>query len=334
MNLRYYLRGLGIGIAVTALLMGFSNSKNASAQMTDAEIMEAASKLGMVKENELLVQNSDKDEPDRESGITVSKLVNDTDDENTDATEGSDQNAEEGLPEGDAGSSTGDDQDNIESMSIDTIKRDEGSSAPAAEESGEVTQEALQTPSSEEVQTENTDPNSDKELNVSGTVSDDGSESIITRTDKAIEEAKEETEKLKQEAERVKEETEKIKDDNEVTKEKTEQIKEETEKIKAEDAAKEETKESLTEEENKTESGSENAKASDASKAVVKITVSDGDDSSDICKKLQNSGIIESASEFDSYLISRKLDSRISSGTFELSKGLSREEIAKILTGR
>lgn len=47
MKLKYYLRGLGIGIAVTALIMGSAGSQKPT-EMTDAQIMERAKELGMV----------------------------------------------------------------------------------------------------------------------------------------------------------------------------------------------------------------------------------------------------------------------------------------------
>ena len=48
MKLKYYLRGLGIGIAVTALVMGLALAKTTKESMTDEEIKERAAKLGMV----------------------------------------------------------------------------------------------------------------------------------------------------------------------------------------------------------------------------------------------------------------------------------------------
>lgn len=47
MKLRYYLRGLGIGIVVTALVMGMT-TKADGGPLTDAEIRAMALKLGMV----------------------------------------------------------------------------------------------------------------------------------------------------------------------------------------------------------------------------------------------------------------------------------------------
>lgn len=48
MTLKYYLRGLGIGIIVTAVIMGISMSGR-KATMTDAEVKERAKELGMVE---------------------------------------------------------------------------------------------------------------------------------------------------------------------------------------------------------------------------------------------------------------------------------------------
>ena len=50
MKLRYYLRGLGIGIVVTAIVMSFTGKKE---ELTDAEIKIRATQLGMVEKSVL-----------------------------------------------------------------------------------------------------------------------------------------------------------------------------------------------------------------------------------------------------------------------------------------
>ena len=66
MKLKYYLRGLGIGMIVTALILGisFSNRQEQTAQtITDDQIRERAAELGMVDSSELTLaalQNSAK----------------------------------------------------------------------------------------------------------------------------------------------------------------------------------------------------------------------------------------------------------------------------------
>lgn len=56
MKLKFYLRGLGIGVAVTALVMGLALSGNKKGTMTDEEIKERAGELGMVEEGKVLAQ--------------------------------------------------------------------------------------------------------------------------------------------------------------------------------------------------------------------------------------------------------------------------------------
>lgn len=55
MKLKYYLRGLGLGIAVTAIIMGILASKDR--RMTDEEIIERAKQLGLI-ENTVLTEGT------------------------------------------------------------------------------------------------------------------------------------------------------------------------------------------------------------------------------------------------------------------------------------
>lgn len=58
MNLKYYLKGLGLGIIATALILGIHHRGNAK-PMTDAEIKARAVELGMVDGGSKLVDNDD-----------------------------------------------------------------------------------------------------------------------------------------------------------------------------------------------------------------------------------------------------------------------------------
>lgn len=62
MKLRYYLRGLGIGIVVTALLMGFTKGA-AKETLSDDEIIAKAEALGMVQSS-VLANDLDRGEQD------------------------------------------------------------------------------------------------------------------------------------------------------------------------------------------------------------------------------------------------------------------------------
>lgn len=76
MKLKYYLRGLGIGMAVTALILGisFSGRQGQEAQtLTDEQIKERASELGMVDSSELTLaalQNSAQPQTTMEPEVT------------------------------------------------------------------------------------------------------------------------------------------------------------------------------------------------------------------------------------------------------------------------
>ncbi|MDE5588799.1 MAG: hypothetical protein K2J60_06615, partial [Acetatifactor sp.] len=59
MKLKSYMRGLGIGIVVTALIMGIATKDGRP--MTDAEIKAAAAKLGMVDSNSLRLTDLNQD---------------------------------------------------------------------------------------------------------------------------------------------------------------------------------------------------------------------------------------------------------------------------------
>ncbi|MCM1143199.1 MAG: hypothetical protein NC318_05165 [Blautia sp.] len=59
MELKYYLRGLGLGVVVTAIIMGVASSRGR--KMTDAEIIARAKQLGMT-ENTVLTDNAGKDD--------------------------------------------------------------------------------------------------------------------------------------------------------------------------------------------------------------------------------------------------------------------------------
>ena len=55
MRLKYYLRGLGIGIVVTAVIMGVSAEKQKPV-MTDEQIIARAKELGMVEQEGILAE--------------------------------------------------------------------------------------------------------------------------------------------------------------------------------------------------------------------------------------------------------------------------------------
>lgn len=68
MEKKYYFRGLGLGIIVTAVIMGIALSGNRQGQMTDDEIIARAKKLGMIEDSSLLASSDDKENEAEENG--------------------------------------------------------------------------------------------------------------------------------------------------------------------------------------------------------------------------------------------------------------------------
>ena len=67
MERKYYLRGLGLGIAVTAIIMGIATSGKQT--MTDEEVMARAKELGMVENTVLADAQPEEIEP--EAGVDI-----------------------------------------------------------------------------------------------------------------------------------------------------------------------------------------------------------------------------------------------------------------------
>lgn len=94
MERKYYLRGLGLGIAVTAVIMGVLTSRDQT--MTDQEIIARAKELGMV-ENTVLSEMSEEEEQDSSMAKDSEKASDRTTVEDT-GEETEDRETETGEP--------------------------------------------------------------------------------------------------------------------------------------------------------------------------------------------------------------------------------------------
>ena len=70
MRIKQYLRGLGIGMLVTAMICGISDAVRSKRPMTDAEIKARARELGMVDEKEILIQTPSSS-PEKASAVSA-----------------------------------------------------------------------------------------------------------------------------------------------------------------------------------------------------------------------------------------------------------------------
>lgn len=253
MERKYYLRGLGIGIAVTALIMGIAASGNRT--MTDEEVIARAKELGMV-ENTLL-----------------SDTLEDAQAEAADAmeqAEGNNASMEEDAAEEQSKESAADQQ----AAGEGTAERNTAGEGDADQETdGEST--AGQKADVESAAGQKTDGESVTGQKVDG-------ESNAGRN-----------------------------------------TEEETESAAGNTAA----------EDNKTEGAKADKKEDITSAAIKTITVTNGDGSYTVARKLQEAGVVTSAENFDNYLCQYGYDKKLRTGTFSIPADASDEQIARIVTG-
>lgn len=69
MKLRYYLRGLGIGIFVTALIMTIASSRKGT--MTDEEIIQRAMELGMESSSKTLISQVQEESSEQTESVQI-----------------------------------------------------------------------------------------------------------------------------------------------------------------------------------------------------------------------------------------------------------------------
>lgn len=77
----------------------------------------------------------------------------------------------------------------------------------------------------------------------------------------------------------------------------------------------------------------ENVRDMITSATVKTITVSSGDGSHTVAKKLADAGVVTSADNFDEFLCRNGYDKKLRTGTFSIPADASDEQIARIVTG-
>ena len=81
-----------------------------------------------------------------------------------------------------------------------------------------------------------------------------------------------------------------------------------------------------------TETGAQETLSTDKEFPKV-IIISNGESSYTVSKKLAEIGVVESASDFDTYLCEHGYDKKIRAGTYTIPIGATDEQMAKIVTG-
>ena len=300
MRLKYYLRGAGIGVVVTTVILAIVFAMNPKA-VSDDEIVQRARQLGMVDATEA-DSNADATGSIRDS---ITDKTGDTgfDDTTTDETSAGDTSAVD--------TDVADATDNNALDVTDPTDADADDSAgnakktDAADSSG-VTEE--KTGSDVSDKTEKTDKSD-----------------TTGKTDKTEKNEK----KDKSDKTGKTEKTEKS--DNNKTEEKadTTEKNDTTDNSKTIDASVTNEK-TETSEKTETAGNTDQAATQNGNTRTIKIT--NGNVSSTVAGYLYKAGLVDSASDFDNYIQNVKKDRIIMCGTFEIPVGASYDEIINIIT--
>ena len=246
MGLKYYLRGLGVGIVVTALIMGIAAGVNSKEKLSDSEIRERAKELGMVEESTVLADtfaqgNGNSPQEEAMPSQTPEATAESTQEPAPEATEepASSPAAATETPE----------------QEPEAAATEKPTTAPTEKPTQKPTQAPTATPTQKPTQTPAPAP----------------SQKPADTSEKAPTQAPEET-PATQEA------------------------------------------------------------SSAGQSESVRIEVVSGDSSVTVCKKLAQAGLVESASEYDSYLCGNGYDKSIRAGVFEIPVDAGEKEIAEIIT--
>lgn len=259
MERKYYLRGLGLGIAVTAVIMGILTSRDKT--MTDQEIIARAKELGMVENTVLSDMNEEEgqESADISAGQEAEAEPVETDnDSNPDAT-GNASAAETAVQDGMAGDTPADteESDAAGRLQNDTEKTGSGSADGSRKDAGE--------------------------SGSAGGMQENAGE--LGSTGKKQGESEESG--------------------------------------------------SAGQSQTGVNGGNDNKNGGDStsSPAVKTITVSPGDGSHTVARKLAEAGIVSSADTYDEFLCRNGYDKKLRTGTFSIPAGASEEQIARIVTG-
>lgn len=292
MKLKYYLRGMGIGIILTAIVMGFALGGR-KATISDAEVIERAKTLGMIDPNSGVLSQtlSGADNYEEENTIASDKEL--------------DQKREEISQEIDEIFASA-----SESVSgyAEAPSQGEGETQKAQGESSE----ASGTSTEEKVKSDIVDTIIETETPVK--TEDNTTEATPGRTPEGLASEKTTTDN--------KVTSEKTTSDNKSASEN-----ESTEDNSADETV---TAKTPTEDNVTTENSipSESQVKATSGKA---LTIPKGMSSDSVAELLYQKGFVDSARSFNQYLIDRKMDRIIRSGDKVIPDGASYEEIANII---
>ena len=317
MKLKYYLRGMGIGIVLTAVMMGILLG-DSSGKVSDAEVIKRAKQLGMVEAEDTLSEYS---------GMLKSEEGTKDNDE-TASGEALAEDGKEIFEEVDENvSSTGESVPEVDETPQESSSY--GESSEIVEEQADIA--LAGEAAAEDASTETVSAQSETEYADNGAKQQDQTEAV-TETVKVQGNESSDTQ--------VREEAPAEAGNNSGSgAETTETAADTTGTDLARNATAADTTgtDSQTNETapNESEPAAEVQAQSQQAEADVNyiVVVLPGGSESNTCARiLRESGVLEDGADFNRYLVSSGLDRKIRSGTKQIPKGASYEEIASIIT--
>jgi hypothetical protein len=287
MKLKYYLRGMGVGVLLTAIIMGVALS-GSSSKISDEEVIRRAKQLGMVEAEDTLSQYSESarlTEEIAESDSTSSDTELDTQGEeiSEEINQGESETGEsvpEVVEEEKESSNLGESSESVEAEPDIALAGDDAAGA-ASTETVESSSSASKSVDVEVA--ENESPKTESEAETPESEAADASTSTDTSSEAATTEA-----------------------------------------------APAETESTAPQTNEAVETAEAQPASSDVNYVVVVIP---GGSESDTCARIiREAGIIDDGVAFNNYLVNAGLDRKIRSGTKQIPKGASFEEIARIIT--
>ena len=293
MKLKYYLRGLGIGIIVTAIIMSLVRQPE---KLTDAQIKLRALELGMVEKSVL----SDLQE-DEKTAFEKEDAENDSIKEEMAALE---ENAEINAENGD-----------ITAVNTGSLEEDNAVGSQKNEEVSENTKEEQDlTVSQETTENQVIAENQATEESQATTENQETAENQTTTENQAVAENQETAENQTTTENQAAAENQGISDQPEKT----------DENMSGNVTIVGSYSESTVPADN-------DISQNEVVENYVVVYIESGYSSEYASKKVKEAGLVESALEFKRYLVRNGLDKSIRAGNHEIPMGASMEEIARIL---
>ena len=300
MNLKYYLRGLGVGFIVCALILGIHHFRKNDNVMTDDQIRARAEQLGMVEASSRLTDN---DAPNAEELLeSIDEPVPPEKEEIPVEPAGEDIQADTEQDDGLSGS--GDDvtdvpMDDVRSE-ISQVVTDDPDAVMGDQDGSNSTENADQT-ANDGAAGSATDQTSGNDATVDHD-SDQTSGNGATATEASSGHNGDQT------------------SGNEAAVSEASSGHNGDQTSGNGDVA--------------TEASSGASDTGNVNVVGGQITIVSGDSSYRVAKKLEEAGIVASASEYDLYLCNNGYDRYIRTGSFSIPAGSSDQDIAKMITGR